>query len=204
MGACLREACYRPAPRHSPCRSRVWWCGRGGGAMPSTPGDISLAVGDGTRRMTYAELAQARAISLASARRFARRHRWPRQVAGRQRRNCPRHCPIGTTAAWPSANDRKRARNLSSHGPGPAYAAADGTDPGPDMSGPGPWPMQADGDPRPDQGTDPLSRAVDSLREQLAIANRRIDELQAALTEERRLLIAMLVDRRPWWRRWFR
>jgi hypothetical protein len=42
--------------------------------------DITLAVGDGARRMTYAELAQARGISLASARRLARRHHWPRQV----------------------------------------------------------------------------------------------------------------------------
>ena len=41
---------------------------------------INLAGGDGARRMTYAELAQARAISLASARRLARRHHWPRQV----------------------------------------------------------------------------------------------------------------------------
>ena len=47
--------------------------------MP-TPADLSLAVGDGARRMTYAELAQARAISLASARRLARRHHWPRQA----------------------------------------------------------------------------------------------------------------------------
>jgi hypothetical protein len=39
--------------------------------MPSTPNDIPLAVGDGARRMTYAELAQARSISLASARRLA-------------------------------------------------------------------------------------------------------------------------------------
>jgi hypothetical protein len=37
------------------------------------------------------------------------------------------------------------------------------------------------------------------------IANRRIDELQAALTEERRRLIAVLTGpvRVPWWRRWF-
>ena len=42
--------------------------------------DISLAVGDGSRRMTYAELAQARAISPASAKRLARRHNWHRQV----------------------------------------------------------------------------------------------------------------------------
>jgi hypothetical protein len=46
--------------------------------MPSS--DISLAVGDGSRRMTYAELAQARGISLASARRLARRHAWGRQA----------------------------------------------------------------------------------------------------------------------------
>jgi hypothetical protein len=51
------------------------WLGRG--PMAS---DITLAVGDGARRMTYAELAQARGISLASARRLARRHRWARQA----------------------------------------------------------------------------------------------------------------------------
>jgi ABC-type uncharacterized transport system ATPase component len=65
-----------------------------------------------------------------------------------------------------------------------------------------------------------LTRAVDSLREQLVIANargdraelhleeerRRVDKLQAELAEERRRLIAILTDqrRRPWWRRWFR
>ena len=42
--------------------------------------DISLAVGDGSRRMTYAELANARGISLASARRLARRHHWHRRA----------------------------------------------------------------------------------------------------------------------------
>ena len=41
--------------------------------------DISLAVDDGARRMTYAEPAEARAISLSSARRLVLRHRWPRQ-----------------------------------------------------------------------------------------------------------------------------
>jgi hypothetical protein len=42
--------------------------------------EISLAVGDGSRRMTYAELADARGISLASARRLARRHYWHREA----------------------------------------------------------------------------------------------------------------------------
>jgi hypothetical protein len=42
--------------------------------------DITLAVGDGARRMTYAELAAVRGISPASAKRLAQRHRWGRQV----------------------------------------------------------------------------------------------------------------------------
>jgi hypothetical protein len=50
-------------------------------------------------------------------------------------------------------------------------------------------------------------RAIEALREQLAIANRRIDELMEERkqdAEERRRLMALLTDRRPWWRRWFR
>jgi hypothetical protein len=54
-----------------------------------------------------------------------------------------------------------------------------------------------------------LVQAVEALREQLTIANRRIDELTEERhreAEERRALIAILTDqrRRPWWRRWFR
>jgi hypothetical protein len=48
--------------------------------MPSTPSDITLAVGNGARRMTYAELANVRGISAASAERLVRRRRWPRQT----------------------------------------------------------------------------------------------------------------------------
>jgi hypothetical protein len=47
-----------------------------------------------------------------------------------------------------------------------------------------------------------LAQAIAALREQLGIANRRIDEWQAMLAEERRRLIMLLTDRRPWWRRW--
>src|SRR6476660_2314708 len=42
--------------------------------------EISLAVGDGMRRMTYAELANARGISLPAARRLTLRHHWPKQM----------------------------------------------------------------------------------------------------------------------------
>jgi hypothetical protein len=40
----------------------------------------SLAVLDGSRRLTYVELAAVRGISLGSARRLVLRHRWPRQT----------------------------------------------------------------------------------------------------------------------------
>src|SRR5262249_55957671 len=40
----------------------------------------TLAVGDGARRMTYAELAAVRGISRLSAQRLVRRKNWPRQV----------------------------------------------------------------------------------------------------------------------------
>jgi hypothetical protein len=42
--------------------------------------DITLAVGDGARRMTYAELAAVRGTSQPSAERLVRRRGWPRQV----------------------------------------------------------------------------------------------------------------------------
>ena len=42
--------------------------------------DISLAVGDGARRMTYAELAAIRGTSQHSVERLVRRRRWSRQV----------------------------------------------------------------------------------------------------------------------------
>jgi hypothetical protein len=42
--------------------------------------DITLAVGDGSRRMTYAELAEARNISIPAARRLTLRHHWHKQI----------------------------------------------------------------------------------------------------------------------------
>ena len=42
--------------------------------------DISLAVGDGTRRMTYAELAAVRGISKHAAETLVRRRKWLKQI----------------------------------------------------------------------------------------------------------------------------
>ena len=48
--------------------------------MDRQPPDLSLAVGNGARRMTYLELADVRGISAPSAERLARRRKWARQV----------------------------------------------------------------------------------------------------------------------------
>ena len=50
-------------------------------------------------------------------------------------------------------------------------------------------------------------RVIAAQRETIERQDATIRDLRARLdreTEERRRLIAMLVDRRPWWRRWFR
>jgi hypothetical protein len=167
--------------------------------------DITLAVGDGARRMTYAELAAVRGISPASAKRLAQRHRWGRQVGndGITRVTVPlaflekalvfkeRDVTPDTKTVSPMTGMTEAMM--------PPGVAADITD---DIA-----PVTA-----------ALTQAVETLREQLTTANqwaeaeraradraeRRIDELQTALTEERRRLIAILTDRRPWWRRWLR
>ena len=150
--------------------------------------DITLAVGDGARRMTYAELAAVRGISPASAKRLAQRHRWGRQVGndGVTRVTAPLSALVNT-----------------------ASVAGD---------------VIGDVAPAVIPVTEPLDRAVDALREQLGIANRRIDELQRRidglhtdLADARtaamisgceaavlRTRLELLTDRRPWWRRWFR
>jgi hypothetical protein len=160
--------------------------------MPSTPSDITLAVGDGARRMTYAELATVRGISLPSARRLVLRHHWPRQAGndGVVRVTVPLTA-LTKAAETAGFRDTTTAQTMSH--------ATDTT--------------TVEAVPLTDPATVTLTRAIDSLREQLAIANgradraeRRIEELQAMLVEERRRLIAILTDQlhRPWWRRWFR
>ena len=178
--------------------------------------DITPAVGDGTRRMTYHELAQARGVPLASAR-IA-----PRAIS----RN---------SAETPDFSDPGPAEAVS-YGTRPMLAA-DGLEPGP-----GTEPTSvADG-----PGADPLtviaiqtlSQAVEMLREdveherdradraegqveverQLVEQGRkRVDELLIELADARttamisgceaavvRTQLATLTERRPWWRRRFR
>jgi hypothetical protein len=150
--------------------------GERGGIMAS---DISLAVGDGARRMTYAELAAVRGISLPSARRLVLRHHWPRQAGndGVVRVTVPLTA-LAKTAGSAGFRDTVTPATVS-HATDPTTTA-----------------LVTVSDPV----TDTLTRAIDSLREQLAIANgrgdraeHRIGELLAALAEERRRLIAEVV-----------
>jgi outer membrane murein-binding lipoprotein Lpp len=168
--------------------------------------DISLAVGDGARRMTYAELTTVRGISLPSTRRLVLRHRWPRQTGndGVVRVTVPltalRKSPetadfcetttpgsITTTDPVPpdSVSHVTDAMTVERVSTTDAAAAAAVTTT----------------DPLTVIAIQTLSQAVDMLREDLGIANsfllaereragqaeRRVDELQALLTEERRL-----------------
>jgi hypothetical protein len=183
------------------------------GAMAN---DISLAVGGGARRMTYAEIATVRGISVPSARRLVLRHRWLRQVGndGIVRVTVPLEAlenPKETAVPHVTVTDASMSHVTTP----PIAQASDVTDP----------------------LIVTLSHAIDSLTEQLAIANVRAEraerrankadeaEKQAAdanqradqaeertadkdrviehLHEEIRFLYRLLAERRPWWRRWF-
>lgn len=164
--------------------------------------EFSLAVGDGTRRMTYAELAQAKGISVASARRLVRRHGWPRQV-GNDGGIVRVLVPLSHLTPGPGTTRRKTSNSAASDDPGPAQVMADGTLPTPAADDPG----TTDNGSRPDPRTEALAQAIAILREQLAIANARADRAETTITYLRDRIdhyITLLTDRRPWWRRWFR
>ena len=179
--------------------------------------DISLAVGDGARRMTYAELAAVRGISALSAERLVRRRHWPRQTGN-----------DGVVRVLvPLTEARKTGGKRRIVGPGHQGGHPSRTEP--DIR---------DDIREDDRGTvRALESAIEALREQLRIANdlaansgrqleverqlveagrKRLDELQTvladALTAQRiaadeaaalRAIVTGL-SARPWWRRWFR
>lgn len=151
--------------------------------------DITLAVGDGTRRMTYAELAQARGISLASARRLSRRHRWPRQVGNDGVVRIL--VPLGHLQAVPQPLRAKSQELLVSDVPQLAQAMPPGTGPGTggmsDGTTPGPAYAVSPGT-QADAGPGHIrafENAIGALREQLDVANQRVDRLERQLDEER-------------------
>ena len=180
--------------------------------------DISLAVGDGARRMTYAELAESRRISVSSAERLVRRKHWRRQVGN-----------DGVVRILVPLDDTQNPKEGVDPDNGESVRTTRST-------------IRISDDVRGTIRT--LETAVRTLGEQLEVANtslvaerQRVDALQVVLTEERRrvedgrkridelhvdLADAVTAERiaageaaalraileglraRPWWRRWFR
>ena len=163
--------------------------------------DITLAVGDGARHMTYDELAQARGIPPASAR-FV-----PRAIS----RN---------SAETPHFSD-----------PGLAEAASYETTPAPVANGPETDPLTTIAIQTLSQAVEMLREDVEHARDRadraegqveverqlVEQARKRVDGLLIELAEARiaamisgceaavlRTQLATLTERRPWWRRRFR
>ena len=154
--------------------------------------DISLAVGDGARRMTYAELAAVRGISPASAKRLTQRHRWGRQIGndGVVRVTVPLSALVNTAkikGETVACDDFVSSATTAIDPVTPAAVTADVAN---DVI----------------LATDVLARAIETLREQLVKADqreeserrrgeraerevedgrKRIDELQTALADAR-------------------
>ena len=179
--------------------------------------DISLAVGDGARRMTYAELAESRRISVSSAERLVRRKHWRRQVGN-----------DGVVRILVPLDETQNPKEGADPDNGESIRTTRST-------------IRISDDVRATIRT--LETAVRTLGEQLEVANtslvaerQRVDALQVVLTEERRRVedgrkridelhvdladavtaeriaageasaLRVIVDglrARPWWRRWF-
>jgi hypothetical protein len=158
-------------------------------------------VGDASRRMTYAELADVRGISVTSARRLVLRHHWPRQTGndGLVRVTVPMTALTSSLASSLASSVDRQASDVATTSPTTVAVTSE---------------RGLATDPPPDPVIVTLTKAVDSLREQLEIANARADRAEQRVDEliedrrrdagERRHLLDALTGRVPWWRRWFR
>jgi hypothetical protein len=159
--------------------------------------DISLAVGDGARRMTYAEIADIRRTSIPSAMRLVRRKHWPRQTGN--------DGVVRVLVPLSAAGDRQQRRALAR-----GQTSVDKRNVRRDRL------RTSDRTSDPDkQRTDKvLETAVRTLTDQLDIANRRIDELLHQLADARTAALITgceaaalraenaLLKARPRWKRW--
>ena len=183
--------------------------------------DITLAVGDGARRMTYAELAAVRGISPASAVRLVRRKHWPRQTGN-----------DGIVRVLVPVTEAPKARQAA-----PLDVPGDKACPGADMSrvtsapdllSPGQYPGQSSPDVPGtirafESAVEELRATIADLRQRLDHECQRADQAQSRINELHTALadavgaeriaaadasaLRVIVDglrARPWWRRWFR
>ena len=132
--------------------------------------DISLAVGDGARRMTYAELAAVRGTSQSSAERLVRRRGWPRQVGN-----------DGVVRVLVPLTQARKVSKGAGRPLAPATSAPAPDTSEPPLAGPGHIaPAPPDHLASDDTGlVRGLESALEALREQLVSERQRVDELQA-------------------------
>jgi hypothetical protein len=142
--------------------------------------------------MTYAELAKARGITIPAARRLTLRHHWAKQTGN-----------DGLVRVSVPLSALAKARKIAEHHDSLTDTVRDPTSSTKDA-----------GSDTPSDSTRALESAVEGLREQLTIANqraeraeRRTEELQAALDVKTRQLNGLLANqkielptpRRRWW-----
>jgi len=176
-----------------------------GFAMGEPMSDISLAVVDGARRMTYAELAAVRGISKHAAETLVRRRKWLKQIGN-----------DGVVRVLVPPDEAPRRQRVTTN-----------TDCDPPLSAPlirevvgeavgayiGPLTAQLE---RETIRAERAERQLEVERQRVEDSRKRIDELHTALadavTAERiaageaaalRTIVTGLQER-PWWRRWFR
>ena len=167
--------------------------------------DISLAVVDGARRMTYAELAAVRGISKHAAETLVRRRKWLKQIGN-----------DGVVRVLVPPDEAPRRQRVTTN-----------TDCDPPLSAPlirevvgeavgayiGPLTAQLE---RETIRAERAERQLEAERQRVEDSRKRIDELHTALadavTAERiaageaaalRTIVTGLQER-PWWRRLFR
>lgn len=152
-----------------------------------------------TVRVTYAELAASRGVSVPTARRLTLRHRWPKQIGndGLTRIEVPVAFvgtaaieTVGTAAAVPDATAT-----------GMATAATDPFAVVPVLHGlVASLRAQLN---RAEQQTQAAERRAEAAEQKAQAAEARVrelqDKLEAELIEHRRLLTEQLARRRSWW-----
>jgi hypothetical protein len=136
--------------------------------------DINLPIDDDARRMTYAELAEVRGITIPAARRLTLRHHWAKQTGndGLVRVSVP---------VSALAKSRKAPNEIDT--------TSDPT-------------LRPKTDPVPDLETDTarairvLESAVTGLLEQLTVANQRADRERERADQAERRITELLADQR--------
>jgi hypothetical protein len=154
-----------------------------------------------TVRLTYVELAKARGITLAAARRMTLRHKWPKQIGndGFTRVSVP------ASALARHENDSTGDAPAAGNGAARHAGASDGNGVGTDDAAAAAVKSLSDAVASLGEQLNRERERADRAEGQLREAERRVRELTDQLTAEiaeHRQMVALLLKRRWWpWRR---